>query len=336
MPVYLVDMRQPIVILRNLQNFIKEPLISEPQVVRVIETGYRRLQTTLRALYPGELVLTLASEVIFPRMVEKITAINEVPNETVTPRLLGENMCVPFGRILRERVIPNTVTKTMHTDTVYKEDLSDYSVGPFEGYPPLADQVRMIRSFNRPIILVDDIMNIGKRFAVLDELLQNEQVPIRELVFGVITGVGRDRVTRRGVEADSVYYIPNVRKWYVESSLYPFIGGDTVDRECFNISEVSPSVNPVLPYTNPDLQGASREALFDFSACCIRNARDIFYALEECYRARYGRNLTMERLGEVITVPSAPDRGTCVTYDPNLAASVYLDNDLKMLYRLHQ
>ncbi len=336
MPVYIVDMRQPIVILRNLQNYIKEPLISEPQVVRVIETGYRRLQTTLRALYPGELVLSLASEVIFPRMVEKITAINGVPNETVTPRLLGDNMCVPFGRILRERVIPNTVTKTMHTDTVYKEDLSDYSVGPFESYPPLADQVRMIRSFDRPVILVDDIMNIGKRFTALDELLQQESVPIRELVFGVITGVGRDRMRRRGVEADSVYYIPNVRKWYVESSLYPFIGGDTVDRAHFNIAKVSPSVNPVLPYTNPDLSGATRDALFEFSACCIRNARDIFYALEESYRARYGRNLTMERLGEVITVPSAPDRGACVTYDPNLAASVYLDNDLKMLDRLKQ
>lgn len=72
-------MRQPIVVLRNLQNFIKEPLISEPQVTRVIENGYRDLQSALTALYPGELVLTLASEVIFPRMVEKITAINGVP-----------------------------------------------------------------------------------------------------------------------------------------------------------------------------------------------------------------------------------------------------------------
>lgn len=334
-PVYLVDMRQPIVVLRNLQSFIKEPLISEPQVTRVIENGYRNLQAAMTALYPGELVLTLASEVIFPRMVEKITAINEVPNETLMPRVLGENMCVPFGRILRERVIPNTVTKTMHTDTVYAADLSDYSVGPFESYPPLADQVRMIHSFDRPIILVDDIMNIGKRFAALDELLRREEVPIRTLVFGVITGVGRDRMARRGVEAESVYYIPNVRKWYVESVLYPFIGGDTVDRARFNDTEVSPSVNPIMPYMNPDLPGAEREALFNFSACCIKNARDIYYALEECYRARYGRNLTMERLGEVITVPSAPDRGVCVNYDANLAASVYLDNDLKMLYRLH-
>lgn len=334
MPVYLVDMRQPIVVLRNLQNFIKEPLISEPQVLRVIENGYRDLQEALTELYPGELVLTLASEVIFPRMVEKITAINDVPNETVTPRLLGKYMCVPFGRILRERVIPNTVTKTLHTDTLYRRDLSDYTVGPFEDYPPLLNQVRMLRSFDRPVILVDDIMNMGKRFTALDTLLCQEHVNIREMVFGVITGVGLDRMTQRGVASDSVYYVPNVRKWYVESALYPFLGGDTVDRAGFGDTKLSPSVNPILPYTDPDLPGTSRKARFQFSACCIRNARDIYYALEECYRTRYGRNLTLERLGEVITVPSAPDRGECVTYDANLAASVYLDNDLKMLERL--
>lgn len=336
LPVYLVDMRQPIVVLRNLQSFIKEPLISEPQVLRVIENGYRDLQAALTVLYPGQLVLTLASEVIFPRMVEKITAINGVPNETVTPRLLGENMCVPFGRILRERVIPNTVTKTLHTDTLYSSDLSSYSVGPFADYPPLLNQVRMLHSFDRPLILVDDIMNIGKRFGALDALLKQEQVPIRKMVFGVITGVGRDRMARRGVECESVYYVPNVRKWYVESTLYPFLGGDTVARNNFENAKMSPSVNPILPYTDPDLPGTKRAARFQFSACCIRNARDIYYALEECYRARYGRNLTLERLGEVITVPSAPDRGECVTYDANLAASVYLDNDLKMLERLQK
>ncbi|MDO4280755.1 MAG: cytidyltransferase-related domain protein [Peptococcaceae bacterium] len=333
MPVYLVDMCEPVVVLRNLRAFIKEPLVSEPQVIRVIEEGYRELQHAMTALYPGELVLTLASEVIFPRMVEMITEINGVPNEKITPRVLGANMCVPFGRIMRERVIPNTVTKTLHTDTVYQKDLADYTIEAFESYTPLADQVRMIHSFDRPVILVDDIMNQGKRFTTLESLLREEEVPIRKMVFGVLTGLGRDRMAERGIDCDSVYFVPNVRKWYVESSLYPFIGGDTVDREGFNIAEVSPSVNPLMPYTNPDLAGASEEALFNFSARCIENARNIYYILEECYRTRFGRNLTMERIGEVITVASAPDRGECVTYDPNVAASVYLDNDLKMLYR---
>ena len=334
--VYVVDMREPLVVLRNLQSFIKEPLVSDLGVVRVIEKGYRNLQHAMTALYPGSLVLSLSSEVIFPRLVEMITAENKVPNVRQTPRVLGECMCVPFGRILRERIVPNTVTKTLHTDTVYESDLSDYTVEAFQNYTPIKDQVRMIHSFDRPVILVDDIMNIGKRFTALDAHLKQEGVPIKKMFFGVMTGVGRDRMTARGLDCDSVYYVPNVRKWYVESSLYPFIGGDTVKRAAFAMNEVSPSVNDVLPYTTPDLHGASREALFDFSASCVRNARDIFYELEEAYRARYGRNLTMERLGEVMTVACAPDRGECVGYDNNTAPSVYLDNDLKMLMRLYK
>lgn len=334
--VYVVDMREPIVVLRNLQTFIKEPLVSNPAVMKVIEKGYRRLQHNMTKLYPGSLVLTLSAEVIFPRLVEMITQTNSVPNEIIQPRVLGECMCVPFGRILRERVIPNTVTKTLHTDTLYESDLSDYTVEAFQNYTPLEDQVRMIHAFDRPVILVDDIMNIGKRFTALDYYLKNEGVPIRKMLFGVMTGVGRDRMTARGIDCDSVYYVPNVRKWYVESSLYPFIGGDSVKRAGFIMNEASPSVNDVFPYTTPDLAGASKEALYAFSASCVSNARDIFYALEEAYRARYGRNLTMERLGEVMTVACAPDRGECMIYDDNKAPSVYLDNDLQMLKRLYK
>jgi len=35
-------------------------------------------------------------------------------------------------------------------------------------------------------------------------------------------------------------------------------------------------------------------------------------------------------------VSYCPDKGECVNYDPNLAASVYLENDLQMLYRTWQ
>ena len=34
---------------------------------------------------------------------------------------------------------------------------------------------------------------------------------------------------------DSIYYIPNLRNWFVESTLYPFIGGDTVRRDTVKV-----------------------------------------------------------------------------------------------------
>lgn len=55
--------------------------------------------------------------------------------------------------------------------------------------------------------------------------------------------------------------------------------------------------------------------------------------LEREYRVLYGRNLTLSRLPEAVVLPLCPDKGTCLSYDPNLSPSVYLENDLEQLLR---
>jgi hypothetical protein len=55
--------------------------------------------------------------------------------------------------------------------------------------------------------------------------------------------------------------------------------------------------------------------------------------LEQVYREHYARNLTLSRLSEAVILPLCPDKGSCLHYDPNLAASVYLENDLEQLMR---
>ena len=55
--------------------------------------------------------------------------------------------------------------------------------------------------------------------------------------------------------------------------------------------------------------------------------------LEGLYRAQYGRNLTLARLSEAVILPLCPDKGSCMSYDENLAPSVYLENDLELLRR---
>ena len=55
--------------------------------------------------------------------------------------------------------------------------------------------------------------------------------------------------------------------------------------------------------------------------------------LEREYRVLYGRNLTLSRLPEAVVLPLCPDKGTCLSYNPNLSPSVYLENDLEQLLR---
>lgn len=333
-PFYTVDMHAPLVVIQNLETTIKEPFSSNERVLSAIRTAHQRLQTAMTALYPGNLVLSLSSSIIHHRLVGKITELNEVPSHATKVRQLGRFMCVPFGKILRGRVVPNTVTKTLHTDKVYLPDLSKSSIEPFPYYTSLQSQMKMIRSFDRPVILVDDIMHDGDRWQTLAPLIKREDIEVKSVIVGLLSGRGRDLMESQKQAVDSVYFLPNLRRWFVESTLYPFIGGDTIKRDKLPVSGLLPSVNMILPYASSKmLSDCSRRAVLEFSQCCIKNSRDILLTLETEYRESFARNLTLSRLSEAVILPLCPDKGGCLSYDPNLAASVYLENDLEMLLR---
>lgn len=332
--IYMVDMHEPLMLLHNLETTLKEPFGSSPAVLAAIERNHKKLQTAMTKLYPGNLVLSLSSGVMHHRMVDRITALNGVPGEPLTPRRLGENMCVPFGKILRGKVVPNTVTKTLHTDKVYEPELDSYAIEAFPYYSPLESQIKTIRSFDRPVILVDDLVHKADRLQALAPSLKKAGIPVKKVVVGVISGYGRDLMETFHLPVESIYSMPNLRQWFVESTLYPFIGGDTVRRRDMKVAGLQPSVNMILPYAAPRLSGCSREALYEFSVCCIENSRDLLQVLEAEYRSQFARNLTLSRLSEAVILPLCPDKGSCMEYDENLAASVYLENDLEMLGRM--
>ena len=331
-----VDMSAPTVLIQNLETAIQEPLCHNPRVLAAIQRGHLRLQTALTKLYPRFLVLTLSAGMIHQRLLEMITAYNEVPSVPTEPRKLGRNMCVPYGKMLRGKIVPNTVTKTIHTDRVYTPDLTQSSMEPFPHYPPIQSQIRTIKSFDRPVILVDDLMHPGFRIQALDPILRQEGVDIRIVLVGLLSGHGRDLMDAQGRPVDSAYYLPRLREWFVESTLYPLIGGNTIQRTTPPVPGLLPGINHILPYASPSFRGeCSEESVFQLSRVCLESARDVISVLEQEYRALYGRNLTLSRLPEAIILPLCPDKGTCLNYDPTLAASVYLENDLEQLMRTH-
>ena len=336
-PLLLVDMRSPAVLVQNISTTLKEPFASDRQVLSAMGAAHLRLQKAVCGLYPGTLVLSLNAEVIYHRLVRKLTEENGVPAEPQTPRVLGPKMCVPFGKILRGNAVPNTVTKTIHTDKVFAPDLHSFSIAPFPGYAPLESQIRTIRSFRRPVMLVDDLLHTGNRMNVLDPLFRREELDIDRCVVGLLSGRGRDLMAARGRKVDSVYFVPDLRAWFVESTMYPFIGGDAVDKGMVSVPGLTPAVNLILPYAFPRFyRSCGREAVFRFSRTCIENSREILLALERAYRERFSRNLTLSRLSEAVILPLSPDKGAALRYDPNLSASVCLESDLRQLDRMRE
>lgn len=332
--IYLTDMRSPVALIQNLETAIKEPLASNDKVLEAISTAHKRLQTALTGLYPGNLILSMSTGVIHHRLINKITALNKVPPVPLKPRQLGPYMCVPFGKILRGRVLPNTVTKTLHTDKVYEPDVQSWTIEAYPYYASLEDQIRTIKSFRRPVILVDDMLHTADRLSTLNPIFEQQGIEVVKVLVGLMSGRGRDLITTMNREADSIYYIPNMRGWFVESSIYPFIGGDTVRRDKRQVANLLPSVNLILPYAAPPISDyASKQAVFNLSLTCLNNARNILLALESEYLYLFGRNLTLNRLSEAIILPQCPDKGECVPYDPALTASIYLENEIEMLLR---
>ncbi len=333
--IYVVDMKNPITFYNNVQTAIKEPFNTNPRVLQVLDEAHHRFQRALTKLYPGELVISFNAGIMYNRLIELITKANNVPKEVLPVRTLGKKMCVPFGKILKGIAIPNTVTKMLHTEKIFASDIHAFKIAEFPEYLPLHSQVRTIKSFRRPVILVDDYLHKGYRIRELDPLFKAEDVEIDRLVIGIVSGRGKDLMQIQGRKVDSAYFIPSLRVWFVETSMYPFIGGDGVERQHPEKGSGLNGINLILPYVMPGfMPGASKESIYDLSMVCLQNAKEILSVLEEEYQAQFERSLTLGRLGEVIISPRMPDRGDCVAYDSHLAASVYVENDIEQLIRL--
>ena len=334
---YVVDMKNPVVLYNNVQTAIKEPFNTNPRVLQVLDQAHSNFQRALTQLYPGELVLSFNAGIMYNRLIELITAANHMPKEALPVRTLGEKMCVPFGKILKGIVIPNTVTKVLHTEKIFDSQIRSFRIAEFPEYLPLRSQVRTIKSFRRPAILVDDLLHKGYRIRELDRLFKEENLEIDRLIVGVLSGRGRDLMEIQNRTVESAYFIPSMRIWFVETSMYPFIGGDGVETDMDRRGNFLNGINLILPYVMPGfMRGASKQSIYNLSMVCLQNAHAILKVLEEEYQALYERNLTLGRLNEVIIWPRVPDHGGCIGYDYHLAASVYLENDIEQLIRLQE
>lgn len=334
-PVYAVNMSSPIVLNLDIENILKEPFISNARVTKTIYSSRKKLQQALTALYPGELVLSFDSNMLHQKMIRKICEENDVSTEINIPRNLGKAMCVPYGDILDRFLIPNTVTKALHTEKMFQPDTKSFFISQFPYYLDLNTQVKMIKSFDKPVILVDNILHKGYRMKALDPLLKKENIHVKKILAGILSGRGKDLMDIQNREVDSVYFIPKLKIWFNENALYPFIGGDALWRGVYPKRNLLPSINLILPYTSSSfISGASKESVYNLSRVCLENSMNILKALEEEYHLIHERNLSLSYLGQVFTIPRCPDHGKDMEYDLKLNPSHYIKNDLEALNRL--
>ena len=332
---FAVEMTSPCTLNLDARTIIKEPLRNNENVSLAISKARKRLQLAIADLYPGQLVLSFDRTMLYENLIKKITEKNKVSTKPSHPRKLGDLMCVPFGAIFKKWILPNTVTKSLHTERFFSPDVKNFSIEAYPYYLDIKNQVKRIKSFDRPVILVDDLLNKGYRIKAIEPVLREEGVHIEEVLVGIMSGRGKALLEKDNIKVDSAYFIPRLKVWFNESLMYPFLGGDTLWRGKIPTRNIIPSINQILPYTSPDyISGSSQKAIYKLSEVCIENAMDILKVLEDEYLYLHENSLTLAHLGEVLMSPRLPDRGEKISYDMSQKASDYLQNDLEQLMRL--
>lgn len=333
--VLAVNISTPCTLNLDIETTIKEPFRSNAAFTEVVARTRKRLQNTLAEVYTGNLILPFDRSIMDNTLIKKICEVNDVPTNPTVPRTLGPAMCVPYGSMLGRSIIPNTVTKALHTEKLYSPDMKSYKIGNFPYYLDLDIQIRMLHSFEKPIILVDDTLHHGFRIKVLDPLLKKENVKVRKIIVGILSGRGKELMEIQGREIDCAYFIPRLREWYNENNFYPFIGGDALWRGVYPRRNLLPSINLILPYTSPSfLEETSKKSIFKLSQVAMENAISLLTVLENEFQAEYERSLTLSSMGQVFITPRCPDHGKNMDYDLSLSPSHYLKNDLELLNRL--
>ena len=208
--------------------------------------------------------------------------------------------------------MPNTVTKTLHTDKVYDPDISRFSVEAYPFYASLSDQVRTILSqaaegqipgIEGPVFRLQREQDIPGVF----QTAQAQMVggAIGAVLAEIRRGVGEYPVHRRvkpsghglpaayGVAADE-----GVQGGFHKAQAEVGQIVDAVHRVAQLLHGVPAHAGEIAHQHLPHLGAGLREQ--------GRDSPDAF----------------------------CPDKGSCMSYDLSRAASTYLDNDIEMLKRL--
>jgi len=284
-PVFVVDMSKPCIVNLDTEAIIKEPFCQNFNIKKSVIISRKRLLKSFTTFYPGNVVLPFNINLINQTIIKKICKINDVSTTPLTPRTLGKSMCVPFGKILHKMVVPNTVTKSLHTEKIFASDIKSFEIDAFPNYMSLENQVKVIRSFDMPVILIDDYLHKGYRIRALEPLFKKYDIKIKKIIVGALSGSGKEIATILNRDVDCAHFIPNLRLWFNESELYPFIGGDALRRKIRTQGNLVRSISRILPYTFPSfLKNVSAKTIYNFSEVCIENALTILEALENEYQ----------------------------------------------------
>lgn len=327
----IVSLKSPIVLLLDAQSMLKSSFRQDLAIRRALSETRESLMHQLVKLYPRHAILSFDRSMMYDHMSRIIQAHN-APQEG---QPFGPAICVPFGDLFKRWRLPGSITKALHTERVYEPMLRYFDIKAHPYYMTLKHQINVFKSFNRPVILIDDLLDTGLRLQAIEQYIKTADIQVQEILVAVMSEKGKKRMQQKGYHVSAAYEVPNMRAWFTESQLYPFIGGDSFWLEANDQNHYLSSVNKILPYLTSQATTLNDKNLFiAFSEVCLRNAHKLLSALQQHYQVENRRPLTIDRLDEVFITPRVPQYGKGVFVDIHAQPTTMIENDIRKLIQI--
>ncbi len=326
----LASIKAPVVLLLDAQSMLKNEYRRDSDIRLAIAKSREKLLRAMVTRHSHSVILTFERSMVY----NKINQIVEQQLAEAATEQTGQLMCVPFGDIYKRWLLPNVVTKALHTEREYDRRLRYFEVKNSPHYLPIEQQVAIVKAFRRSVLLIDDLVDKGLRLHALEPYFRDLAVPIRAVVVAILSGQGKTRAEKQGYRIIGGYYVPNMRAWYSESQLYPFIGGDAYNSGDDHPQDILPSVNKVLPYMYFSSDGINRRAAAHFSKTCLEQAMKVVATIERQYQHKKHRRLSIARLNEVFVMPRVPYYGEKMQLNPQSLPTDIIKNDFVRLEQI--
>lgn len=325
-----VNMTNPIVLNLDGTTRMKADYRSNEHIRGVIKKVRKHLQQSICKLYPGHLVVSFDRSMMYNHLIRLISFYNDVSIEN--DNTLGQHIVVPYGDIFKRWLLPNGITKAFHTERYYDETFLKYHVKAYPGYLSIENQTKVLKAFDKPVILIDDLIDKGHRLMAIYNQLDEKNISVERVISGILSSRGEALLASKGLNVASAYYFPSFKVWFNESDLYPFIGGDSVENQN---EKGHNSINLMLPFVYPKyIKDSNREAIYQLAVTCFENAIEIIEAVERTYMQHNNRTLSIERLKEVMITPRIPFIGEHVEAVVSDVPSKFLKHQMNHLMKL--
>ncbi len=326
----VLRLANPLVLVWDVESVLQPPYAAAPGVRRALEEARRALAGFFAAVSPGNALLHLHEEQLKRRLVE--LAVERLGDQPSGRRWVA----LGLGRQFSRDIVGNCPTLAVDLERFLTWQGYEGGTFPLVGSPGLEFQVAVARELARNALVLAPFLDSADAVLQVVDAAAAVGLPVREVLIGVTSASVRATLELRGIPHTCTAVLPGWQGVLRESAVAPYIGGwSIVGREPLETGSLLPSLNDCLPYHHPHHLGLTGADALDFSRLALHQARALLLALEETFREREGRLLSVQDLSAVVRTPRCPPLPQGFLPPPDRFPSELVLEDIEALARLH-